>query len=71
MESNKGVLRMGDQWDYRIWKAELVWDLAARIIPPEPAKQGAWIEANYLAKTQEVLLSAQEVVNAVFVETKA
>ena len=70
IELNKGVIAMGDEWDYKLWKAQMAWDLAMRIIPPKPDSQGAWTQGNYLAEAQETLERAQEVINAVFTADK-
>jgi len=58
---------MGDEWDYKLWKAESAWDLAMRIIPDKPSSdQGAWPAKDYLAKSQEILTQSVEVVDTVF-----
>ena len=62
---------MGDQWDYRLWKAQMAWDLAMRVIPSKPEPQGSWTDENYLGNVQKVLKDALEVVNAIFIEEKA
>ena len=64
--TGRGITNMGDVWDYKMWKAQLAWDLAMRIIPPKPELQGLWTKDSYLIKTQETLVASQEVINAVF-----
>ena len=59
---------MGDEWDYKLRKMEMAWDLALRIIPDKPEDSGAWIRENYLARAQETLKQTNEAVNAVFKE---
>ena len=68
INTDRGVITMGDLWDYRLQKAEMVWELASRMIPSEPATTGRWVESNYLIKAQEVLKTAHEVIDAVFKE---
>ena len=64
----EGVVTVGDVWDYKLWKAEKVWDLANRIIPPHAEDSGAWTEDRYLVKVQETLKNCTEVINAIFKE---
>ena len=56
---------MGDEWDYDLWKAQKAWDLAMRIIPDKPEDTCGWTKDTYLAKAQETLQKAHEVVDAV------
>ena len=61
---------MGSEWDYKLWKAQMAWDLAMRIIPSKVEPQGSWTEENYLGNIQTVLKKAQSVVDAVFTADK-
>ena len=64
--TDRGVIVMGDVWDFDMWKAQKAWDLAMRIIPGNPLPQGPWTESGYLGKVQEELKKAYDVVNTVF-----
>ena len=57
---------MGDIWDYRLRKMEIAWELAQRLIRAHPERDGAWVESQFLGKSQEVLQKSQEIVEAVF-----
>ncbi len=61
---------MGDQWDYKLRKLEMAWDLARRIMPERMISAGRWSESNYLDLAKEVLQKASEVVEVVFTEDK-
>ena len=62
---------MGDQWDYRLNKMDMAWELAVRIIPDKPTDTGRWTEKDYLKNAQEVIREAYDVVDAVFTIDKA
>uniref|UniRef100_A0A6M3L2Y2 Uncharacterized protein n=1 Tax=viral metagenome TaxID=1070528 RepID=A0A6M3L2Y2_9ZZZZ len=66
ISTDKGVITMGDAWDYKIQKAGMVWELALRIIPTEPSSGGRWTEGSYIDHAQEVLKKAHEAIEAVF-----
>ena len=57
---------MGDVWDYRLRKMEIAWELAQRIIRAHPDRDGAWVEKEFLGKSQEVLQKANEIVDTIF-----
>jgi hypothetical protein len=59
---------MGDQWDYKLRKMEMAWELASRFIPEEIQNTGKWTETDYLKNAQAALREAYAVVNAIFKE---
>jgi hypothetical protein len=71
IETDRGVVVMGDYWDYRLWKAEMAWDLAMRIIPDKTSSTGRWTEDTYLKHAQEALKQSKEVIDAIFIEGEA
>lgn len=66
IETDNGVIVMGDLMDYALWKSQKAWELANRIIPSKPEQTGAWTEVSYLKKVQEELQKAYDIVSAVF-----
>ena len=57
---------MGDNWDYKLRKLEMAWELASRIMPMEARDIGEWAPDGYLKQAQQVLTGARDVVDAVF-----
>jgi len=69
VKTNKGVIEMADNMDYFMWKSQKAWELAHRIIPPQPSTGGAWTQEHYLEKAQQELEKAYEIINTVFANT--
>ena len=67
---DRGVIIMGDVWDYKLSKADMTWDLASRIIPEKPGATGRWTESSYLENAQKTLVECSKVIEAVFTEDK-
>ena len=61
---------MGDVWDYKLRKMELVWDLAGRVIPASAEDTGGFTREDFLKSVQETLKEAHAVIDAVFVQDK-
>ncbi len=57
---------MTDAVDLKLWKMQMAWELAMRVIPAKPDQSGEWTKNSYLAKAQETLTKANEVIDAVF-----
>ena len=70
IETNKGVIAMGDVMDYALWKSQKAWELAMRTIPEKPQPSGAWTQSSYLQKAQEELQKAYDIVVTVFANDK-
>jgi len=70
ISSNKGVIIIGDVWDYKLRKAEMVWELALRIIPKNIQPTGKWTDSSYLENAQKILTECHGIVAAVFTEDK-
>ncbi len=68
IESDRGVLVMGDLWDYKIKKMEMAWELALRVIPKSPHETGRWTERDYLKSSQDEIRQAFEVIDAIFTD---
>jgi hypothetical protein len=66
INSNEGVIVMGDIWDYKLRKVEMAWELALRIIPKSPGTTGKWTEENYLEHAQKIIKESHDVVDAIF-----
>lgn len=61
---------MGDQWDYKLRKMEMAWELAVKTMPTGIQVQGKWTEGLYLKNAQEVLAKSFEIIDSVFTEDK-
>jgi len=70
IETDRGIMIMGDEWDYKLRKMQMAWELALKTMPTGAQVQGKWTEALYLKNAQEVLSKSFEVVDAVFTEDK-
>ena len=70
VDTNKGVIVMGDVMDYALWKSQKAWELAMRTIPEKPQASGAWTESNYLERAQKELQQAYDIMVTVFATTK-
>ena len=66
INSDKGVIVMGDMWDYKLRKAEMAWELASHIIPKSPGITGKWTEEHYLEHAQKVIKQSHDVIDAIF-----
>jgi len=70
MNSDRGIIIMGDIWDYKLRKAEMSWELALRIIPKGVESTGKWTDSDYLKNAQKILKECHGIVDAVFTEDK-
>ena len=61
---------MGDEWDYKLKKAEMAWQLATRMMPNSPDHTGKWQEQIYLKNAQEVIKQAYDIIDAIFIADK-
>ncbi len=68
--TQKGVLIMGDVWDYKLRKMDIAWELAQRTIPKTPAETGGWGEGNFLKRSEDMLKQANDIVNTIFSDDK-
>lgn len=61
---------MGDVWDYKLRKLQMVWELAVRVIPSQPQNTGPWSSEHFYERTQETLEKFQAIVNTIFADDK-
>lgn len=66
----RGIITMGDVWDYKLRKMEIAWELAERVIPKEVTDRGRWTERDFLKVAQQMLKEAFDAVDATFTEDK-
>ena len=61
---------MGDIWDYKLRKADMIWELAKRVIPESPEPTGRWTDVHYLENAQKTLEECSKIIEAVFTKDK-
>ena len=66
INSDGGVIVVGDIWDYKLLKADMAWELALRVMPEGPRTTGRWTEEHYLENAQKVLEQSHGIIDAVF-----